>query len=617
VLAVALAAGLLGTGAAARAEALVLIVANNRSLRSELPDLQYADDDGIRYYQLWESLLPDARLSLLVEPDASTARAHPAFARLLRPPTRANLLIEGTALAEAARQAREAGRPTTFYFLFAGHGDVERGHGFLELADGRFTADDLQALVARVGASDSHILLDSCNSYFMVAPRRPGGRRLSAGLAADLGGGAAAMAEVGAFISTSSEQTVYEWSEIQSGIFSYLVRSGLMGGADADRDGRITYDELRAFVAVASGRVPNPAVRPNVYARGPGGDGSRVLVDLNQSRAHALEIPAQRRLILRSSDGYRLAELHTEAGFTPRVRLWGGADLRAELLVPVATADERPKRLVYDLPDRAIVALDELPGQPPGEGARGSDHMFTALFEQPFGPEALARQREAWRAAPTPVYGLSRADADRLNLHLQLLAANERDGRLERALWRGLFASLFGLATWQVSFKGTDCTDCRPAGVALGSLTAVFAGLTVWNLFPSASEQLARENRAAVSSGMDPAVWLPKLDERLDRIARRDRWGRQVKAGVFGALLGLGAIAYVVDMVDHRRVTAEGIGGAVFWGAVAGTSTWLMLQETTEERQIRALKADSVWQSVSIAAAPASGGFGLTLALRY
>ena len=42
-----------------------------------------------------------------------------------------------------------------------------------------------------------------------------------------------------------------------------------------------------------------------------------------------------------------------------------------------------------------------------------------------------------------------------------------------------------------------------------------------------------------------------------DHIAARDRWGRQVKAGIFGALLVLPAIAYVVEMVDQRRVTAE------------------------------------------------------------
>src|SRR5438552_18471390 len=167
----------------ARADSFVLIVANNRSLGSHLPDLQYADDDGIRYYQLWESLLPEARLALLADPDASTAKANPSFVRLAHTPTLANLKVETAAVAEGVRQARLAGRPSTFYFVFAGHGDVEAGRGFLELADGRLGAADLEALVARVGASQTHLILDSCNSYFMIRPRKPGGLPLAAGIA--------------------------------------------------------------------------------------------------------------------------------------------------------------------------------------------------------------------------------------------------------------------------------------------------------------------------------------------------------------------------------------------------------------------------------------------------
>ena len=44
-----------------------------------------------------------------------------------------------------------AGRSVRFYFVFAGHGDVDGGRGFLELADGPFTAEDLQRLVGRRG----------------------------------------------------------------------------------------------------------------------------------------------------------------------------------------------------------------------------------------------------------------------------------------------------------------------------------------------------------------------------------------------------------------------------------------------------------------------------------
>jgi len=42
---------------------------------------------------------------------------------------------------------------------------------------------------------------------------------------------------VGVFLSTSAESEVFGWSELQSGVFSHAVRSGLMGAADANHDG--------------------------------------------------------------------------------------------------------------------------------------------------------------------------------------------------------------------------------------------------------------------------------------------------------------------------------------------------------------------------------------------
>ena len=56
---------------------------------------------------------------------------------------------------------------------------------------------------------------------------------------------------------------------------------------------------------------------------------------------------------------------------------------------------------------------------------------------------------------------------------------------------------------------------------------------------------------------------------------------------------------------------------AYFSSILAGTSTWLLLQETPAERQIRALKADPLWQGVSVALNPAPGGLSLALGGRF
>src|SRR5207253_348486 len=55
-----------GESLAAPAEArFALVVANNRSLAGERPDLQYADDDGVRYYALFRMVAPESNVVLL------------------------------------------------------------------------------------------------------------------------------------------------------------------------------------------------------------------------------------------------------------------------------------------------------------------------------------------------------------------------------------------------------------------------------------------------------------------------------------------------------------------------------------------------------------------------
>jgi hypothetical protein len=470
--------------------------------------------------------------------------------------------------------------------------------------------------VAQVGAEQTHLILDSCNSYFMVRPRKPGGRPLAVDLAG-AGPGFAGGDQVGAFLSTSSEQTVYEWSEIQSGIFSFLVRSGLMGGADANRDGRITYDELRGFVGVASRNVPNPAVRPNVFARAPGGDGGHVLLDLNPGGARALQgLPGGQRFILRNADGFRLAELHPEPSFSPAVRVWGGKGLQLDAVVAPPQPDQRPGRITYDLPDQGPIAFDQLPGRVPAGQTRGSDRMFQALFETPFGPQALARQLDEERRTPPRVYGLARADTDRLRLNLQLLAQNQRDDRLGTALWQGLVASGLTVAAVESARGGPNAPcgeDCRVAAWALGSTAALFGAFTIWNLIPGAMERVADRGRRSAAQGDDPGTWLPELDRDLERLAARTRLFRRITAG--GSVLFFGGIlaATVGDAVQAGRITGDDVWTFAFWGALGTASTWLVLQESTAERQIRSLKADPLWQGISVAAAPAPGGFRLAL----
>lgn len=69
------------------------------------------------------------------------------------------------------------GHRTRGYFVFAGHGDIANGEGFLELQDGRLTGSELETLLKSAGADELHVVLDSCNSWFVLSPRKPGGGR--------------------------------------------------------------------------------------------------------------------------------------------------------------------------------------------------------------------------------------------------------------------------------------------------------------------------------------------------------------------------------------------------------------------------------------------------------
>lgn len=391
LLSLALAAGP-AAPAPAEPASLVLIVASNRGARAGRATLQYADDDAAKYHEVFATIAGEARTVLLTDFDRDTARLFPALLDKARSPTRVQLDLAARRLAWQAAELRRAGRSVRFYFVFAGHGDVDGGRGFLELADGPFTADDLQQLLRGVDATESHVILDSCNSFFVVNPRKPGGSRFSTPRDA-----AEALArrlpDVGVFLSTSAQAEVYEWSEFQSGVFSHAVRSGLLGAADVSGDGHVGYDELAAFVDTAVAAIKNPGFRPRVFARGPNGEDGRAILDLPAERTALLvDEPGPVRLAVRDLDGLRWLDAHVEAGST--ARLWFPGGLRPRLEVDRLSLGRQGVRLDASLrlPPEAEgpLRLDALPRSDTTVAMRGVGEIFQALFARPYGPAALA-----------------------------------------------------------------------------------------------------------------------------------------------------------------------------------------------------------------------------------
>lgn len=600
-------------------DSYALIVASNRSADLSRPPLQYADDDGAKYQALFAAAVGPEHTVLLAELDADTARLFPSLAAEAMPPTRAAVQAAAASLGRAAGEARRTGRRVRFYFVFAGHGDVAAGRGVLELADGPFDSEDLANLLRLVGADEAHVLLDSCNSFFVVNPRKPGGRRF-----ATPGAAAASLARrlpgVGVFLSTSAEAEVYEWSELQSGIFSHAVRSGLLGGADADRDGRITYEELAGFVETASADIKNPLFRPRIYARGPGGRPDQTFLDLSSFRGRAVLVDAETpvRLAARDADGLRWLDVFAEAG--RQLQLWIPAALVSRTELERLRPGGGPPIVEARYPLAAAGGTGPIESAAwragsSGGAARGADLVFRDLFRRPFGPGALAAWRTAKASAPEPVFGVSREDGDRMGRLLEQLAASER----ERRTVRGVVAVSAGLGV--AAFLAGEAKDAPRDrrigfGAAAAGLLALEVGLGVHDLVtPSRGERIQRQfERALATPGADHSSAVADADSGLRGILEGEAAARSAPLVAGGALLALG-VSLVADPgalgdgSTSRSRSATRFAGALSLtvGASLVAGTWLA-DNPTEKIIAVWSREPSVKRGAELGVVPIPGG---------
>jgi hypothetical protein len=577
-----------------------VVVTNNRSTRLDRPDLQYADDDGARYYRLFRGVAGTEAVRLLTRFDRSTAESHPDLAPLAAPPRRAQLLSALLATRQAVDQARSRGQRTQFYFVYAGHGDVELGKGYLDLEDARVDSAFLeQEVVERVGADVQHLVLDACNSFFVVNPRKPGGRRWATPRDLALGF-ARRHTNVGLFLSTNTEAEVYEWSELESGIFSHEVRSGLSGAADVDGDGRVSYLELAGFVEQANAHLPRGNLRPNIFFRGPAGDDGTALFAPAQAGGRRLELgPDQRRAWIRGDRGERLIDLHKEDGPLTLV-VPGRADQPLSVVQWQAGAAPDARPSLHELEVAAgtgPVSLARLEPRPASSAARGGAAMFGNLFQAPFGPRAFAAWKQQRAAGPEPVYGVGAADEARMRHYLSFIADSENlvsrtSARTLMAIG-GLFAAGAAASYFSTPRWGGSGRTALFAGA--GGLALVGAGLRLRfskSLGQSALEAFERELR---SSPENRALAVANTESHLDGIARRERLMSGVFAGTFG-VLGLTFAATTTvramrgDPGDRDPAgLVVGYGGALLMAHAA----WQMLSmETFSERMLRLYRQD-------------------------
>ncbi len=408
-----------------------IIVGNNTSPSLNLPELRYADDDAAHMTETF-GVLGRVEVTLLTTFDADGARLHPELVGRAAPPTRANVESAFERLSAWGRVERAAGNRTRGYFVFSGHGDMEKGEGFLELADARLGAADFERLLKSATVDELHVVLDSCNSWFVISPRRAGGQFFPTPAEATR-----ALVErlpnVGVLVSTSAESEVYEWSELQSGVFSYALRSGLVGGADANHDGDLTYAELAAFVDTATRGIKNPNYRPRIFARGPGGGTGQGFASLDGEAATVLVTTQGEpvRLRVRDGEGIRLFDVNLAGGAERRLFLPRGVAVPGLIVERSTPGGWKEFRLPAG---QAVVRLTDLEVADVQAAARGVSTALQDLFEVAFdeGQVSTWTTREEAEAGSRAL-GVSRAAVDRVSFFLETAA--QREERAKRQQW--------------------------------------------------------------------------------------------------------------------------------------------------------------------------------------
>jgi len=384
----------------------VITVGYNGGPSDERRPLQYADDDAARFHALQQSA---EKTWLLTTFDVNSASLFAPLTQVAQQPTKQML---SRVLGEATwsiREAKRQGRPTELVFFFAGHGDVSAdGEGFVVLADGVLTKRELETQVVVASPADiNHIVIDACASYLMVArgeataapiPLTP---EMLAKLDANAST-AAAWDRTGVFVSTSSAAEVHETAALGGGVFSFLLRSALVGGGDVNADGRVEYGEAQGFVAAASAAIHDPRAKLDTFVRPPKQRPHVSLSTLATLPAASylwVEPGARSAVSIFDSHGVPYASTHSEPDASTYVALvghpffWVQMDDEEALLIPRHAGAYAMSSLSFA----------------PATQARGHDTTFD-LFAVPYGKTFmqgfLAQSTVAAPAATTSAVSL-------------------------------------------------------------------------------------------------------------------------------------------------------------------------------------------------------------------
>lgn len=383
--AVLLAAVAWSSAAAARTVAYGIAIGNNAPPVASLPVLRYADDDAVRYHELFSRFAEDARLLAVL--DEQTQRRYPGLGAITEAPTLANLArVVSDYSARMAADVKRGDRPV-LYLAFSGHGFADASGAFLAMLDGQLTHERLYGdVIGRVPAAYVHLIVDACNAGAVVGVRGPtelDAREVEVTLPEQLAvaeGAQRSWPTVGVVIATTAGQEAHEWARIEAGVFTHEVISGLLGAADVNRDGRVEYSELAAFIAAANRDLPDPRAAPRVIARPPQIDRHAPLIAIDALRNSVFltgDASPIGHFYLELDNGQRYLDAHLAPGGA-RIAL----PARARMFVRTET-----REAAITTNAAGSVAIDDLAFRASSIRARGSiDVAYRAgLFRHPYG----------------------------------------------------------------------------------------------------------------------------------------------------------------------------------------------------------------------------------------
>lgn len=357
-----------------------LVIGNNWSNGTDVP-LRYADDDAVQNADLLLQL--GANVILLTEMDQETKALHPHLEAVT--PTRNALIAANRTLNKLMRQSREKGEKPVLYLFFSGHGDVEHNEGYIHLKGSRLRRTELIEILKSSAAVSNHVIIDACNSFFMVFDRGPGGKRRPVrGILEEKD--SELPANTGVMLSTSASGDSHEWEAFQGGVFSHELRSALRGAADVDLDGVVSYTEAAAFIWTANSGIPNRRYRPAFFSRAPADsklaeDG---LIDLGNSGGDVLHLgpKVSQHYYLEDAQGLRVADFHP------------GAEQALVILLPTRRPlflRETDSDVEFVLPRGKSLYLDELEAKRQSVAVRGAEHLaFKKIFSLKFSKKSIA-----------------------------------------------------------------------------------------------------------------------------------------------------------------------------------------------------------------------------------